>query len=478
MSRKRKRNYNKEGIETYVGVSRLDSSEAAVRLDTLMHIASGKGVMGRDKLSGISANPKRIMPGTSRALYEENGFLANIVDSVAEDSTREWIEIQTNRDSDNKETGEKGLNISRILLNEMEEFDLRGKIEEHIRGSRMDHQGSILFWGIKSDIPQTNYVLGQPMPETIRNLEFINVIDASRFSVRRRSTDPLSKYYNEPLFSISGAELDSTRVHWLVNSWNWDSQRGISIVEKVYEGIVAIDTALWSVTSILFEMAVKVLTSDKIDDASPDKTMEFLRLLRHTLSTQSTAFLGKDETLTRLGNSGLSDSQMDSLFSFVFKILSGLSKIPASRILGQTQSVINIGGNDPSDMISYHEDVARFQELKVRAIIERFIQLKIRSTEGEIYHLLNGDYESLDWNFKFKSTIKSTEAAQADIRLKNAQSDQIYISTNVLSPDDVRGIRYPEMEAFGNYNQDNNEHLDFTTPENPIPEEDVIPVQQ
>ncbi|MCH1917211.1 DUF1073 domain-containing protein [Leptospira noguchii] len=96
--------------------------------------------------------------------------MANIVDSVAEDATREWIEIETNRDVDNSDTGEKGLNISRILLNEMEEFDLRGKIEEHIRNSRMDHGGSILFWGIKSDIPQTDFVLSQPLPETIRNL--------------------------------------------------------------------------------------------------------------------------------------------------------------------------------------------------------------------------------------------------------------------------------------------------------------------
>lgn len=210
MARKRRSYYKNLGIDTSVRVAKLDGLEAEVRLDTLMHLASGKGIVGRDKLRGISANPILIMPGNSRALYESNGFMANIVDSVAEDATRAWIEIETNRDKDDPDSGRKGLNISRILMNEMEEFKLQEKITEHIQGSRMNHGGSLIFWGIKSDIPQTDYMLRQPMPETIRNLEFINVIDASRFSVRRKTSDPLSKYYNEPICSVSGAVIVRT----------------------------------------------------------------------------------------------------------------------------------------------------------------------------------------------------------------------------------------------------------------------------
>ncbi|WP_061235246.1 anti-CBASS protein Acb1 family protein [Leptospira weilii] len=476
MARKRRSYYKNLGIDTSVRVAKLDSSESVARLDTLMHMASGKGITGRDKLRGVTPNPERISPSTARALYESNGFLANIVDSVAEDATRAWIEIETNRDKDDRDSGRKGLNISRILMNEMEEFKLQEKITEHIQGSRMNHGGSLLFWGIKSDIPQTDYMLRQPMPETIRNLEFINVIDASRFSVRRKTSDPLSKYYNEPICSVSGVELDSTRAHWLVNSWNWDSQRGISLIEKVYDGIIAIDTALWSTTSLIFEMAVKVLTTDKLDSVSPAKTMEFLRLLRHTLSTQSTAMLGKDETLTRLGSSGISDSQLETLFSFIFKVLSGLSKIPISKILGRTQSVINIGNSDPSDDVSYFEDVSRFQELKVRPIIDQFIKLRIRSTEGQIYKLLNGDFASLDWTFKFKTLCKSSPASEADTNLKNAQADQIYITIGSLSPGEVKQKRFPEMENF-DYSQDGG-HLDFTEPDLSNPEELNSPVQQ
>ncbi|MCH1917210.1 hypothetical protein L9Z41_16630 [Leptospira noguchii] len=64
MARKRRSYYKNLGIETSVHVAKLDASDAAVRLDTLMHIASGKGIVGRDKLRGISANPIRIMPET------------------------------------------------------------------------------------------------------------------------------------------------------------------------------------------------------------------------------------------------------------------------------------------------------------------------------------------------------------------------------------------------------------------------------
>lgn len=460
MRRSKKKNRNSEsGIQE-------SSSDMESRLDTLIHAGTGKGILGKDKLRDTAPNPTRFFPSEARKYYESNGFIANIIDSVADDATREGIELQTNRDKDNSATGEKGLGISRILLNRMEDLKLMSRIREHIKNSRLHSNGSLLFWGILADLPQTNSQLALKMPDTIRKLQFINVIEPDRYSVNRLSYDPLSSLWHEPSISIAGTTLDPSRFHWLVNSWVWDNMRGVSVLEKIYDGIMAIDTALWSVTSVLFELAVKVLKTDKID-SSPQQMMDYLRLLRRSLSTQSTAMLGEKESLERLGNTGISDSNLDSLLNFVFEVLSGLSKIPKSKIMGKTQSVINIGGGSDGDDLSYNEMVHTFRELEVRPIINRFIELEIRSTQGEIYQQLGGNYKALDWEFKFKPLYKATPSSEADTYLKNAQGDQIYNTIGVLGADSTKQMRFPQMEKFSDYTSEHNNGLNFGTPELP-----------
>jgi len=88
--------------------------------------------------------------------YVTNGFVQNIIDQPAEDATREWIDITTNRDTES-------LNISRMIENRMDELNIREKIKDLIRYSRMYAEGGFLYYGVIADTVQNNEMLGEPV---------------------------------------------------------------------------------------------------------------------------------------------------------------------------------------------------------------------------------------------------------------------------------------------------------------------------
>jgi len=90
--------------------------------DAFFHSRTGRG-SGRDKVSNLRPGLRDfISAGEAREWYKTSGVLQSVIDSVADDATRAWIDITTNRDVDNEETGEEGLNISRLIMNRLDEL--------------------------------------------------------------------------------------------------------------------------------------------------------------------------------------------------------------------------------------------------------------------------------------------------------------------------------------------------------------------
>lgn len=406
------------------------------RYDSLMDLSTGRGT-SLDKLEALRPKVHNIPPTAMREWYLANGFVQNIIDAPAEDATREWITIKTNRDSD--------LSLSRKIINRMSELKIQSKIKDLIRFSRMYSEGGFLYYGIKSDLPQTDSLLNTAIPAQILKLEYLNVFGPDSVSINHQGYNPLSSDYHRPEFSVSGVRVHTSRLEWLVHSYIPEERKGVSVIETILDAVKAQDTALWSVTSVIYEMAVKVFKSPDIIGMDPEKVAAFLAKMKAVINTQAAVALGKDEELTRIQDPGIANG-IKQLFDFIFENLAGLARIPKSRLMGQAQGVITAG---QYDLLTYYDTVAKFQELEMRPIVEKIIKLVINETEGEIYRELAGETDSLDWEFEFNPLWKLAPQEAADIDLKNAQSDQIYMTTAVLSPTDVRSKRFKELESFG-----------------------------
>ncbi|MBN2157913.1 MAG: DUF1073 domain-containing protein [Spirochaetes bacterium] len=413
------------------------------RYDGMMDTKSGRGT-SKDRITVMTANPRRFTPTEMRQWYLASGFIQNIVDGPAEDATREWITIKTNRDDDNQETGTKGLGISRIIQNRMTELGFREKLKDLIRFSRLYNEGGILFFGIMANKPQVAAELATQMPEEIISLDYINVISPDYFTINDVNIDPLSKIYRQPKISVQGKEVHLSRLSWMVHSYLPEERRGVSVVETILDAILAQDTSLWSVNHLVYMMGLWIFKSQKVEDLSPDKLAEFLMKMQAMISTMSFAGIAKDEDISRVANMDV-NSNLKQLFDFIFENLAGLARMPKSRIMGQSQGVITSG---QFDLLNYYDNIAKFQELECRQIIERVISMIVREKNGPVTKALGGSSEGLDWEFTFNSLWRIGPIEQSDIDLKHSQSDQIYITTAVLGPEEVRERRFKDLEQY------------------------------
>lgn len=426
------------------------------RYDSMTGLSTGRGT-SRDKLERLSPNAKLFHSTTLRQWYLSNGFIENIVDGPAEDAVREWITIKTNRDNDDPETGLSGLGINRLIMNRFDELKLREKIYNLIRFSRMYPEGGFLYCGVLSDKPQVYGELVNPMP-AIKKIDFINVFGPDYVSIINTVTNPLSKRYNKLKYYVSGVEVHNSRLWHLARKYLPEERKGISIIATILDPVIAQDTALWSVSTLMYEMAVWVFKSPDMKTMSPDKLAETLANMKALISTQSCMGISNDEELQRISGSEAGKGIFKEIFDFIMENMAGTASMPKSRLMGQSQGVITSG---QFDLRGYYEGVAKSQEKDVRPILDWLTGLVINETGGEIYNTLEKDVSKLDWEIEFNPLWSEDPKEKAARELQEAQRDQIYITSGVLSPSEVKQMRFSELEEFDKWEE---APVDFTTP--------------
>jgi len=437
-------------------MAKLQTTPLESRYDSMQGFSTGRGT-SRDKLERLTPNVRTYTPQSIRNFYQSNGFIENIVDGPAEDAVREWITIKTNRDNDDPEIGTEGLNISRMIMNRMDELKVREKVRDIIRFSRMYQEGGFMYCGVIADKPQVFTELTLPMPE-IDRIDFLNVFGPDYVSIIDNATNPLSRYYHKRKYYIAGTDVHESRIWHMVRNYLPEERKGISVVATIIDPIIAQDTALWSVSSLVYEMAVWVFKSPGMKTMSPEKLAETLANMKAVISTQSCMGIAEDEELQRITGSEAGKGFLKEMFDFIMENLAGVSHMPKSRLMGQSQGTITSG---QFDLRGYYEGIAKFQETEVRHLIYWIIGLILRERKGEIYGVLKGEISSLDWEFEFNPLWVEDPKEKAERELKTAQADGLYIDKGVLSPSEVKQLRFSELEEFDKWE---GQPISFTSP--------------
>jgi phage-related protein (TIGR01555 family) len=101
--------------------------------------------------------------------------------------------------------------------------------------------------------------------------------------------------------------------------------------------------------------------------------------------------------------------------------------IPLVKLLGISPHGLNATAEP--ELRAFYEEVRSFQESFFRPNLTKVIDFIQLSLFGEV------DQEI---TFKFVPLFSLTEAEEADVRMKNAQSHQVYVDMGVVSPEEVR----------------------------------------
>ncbi len=424
---------------------KLGSLAERVSADSFFHSRTGRG-SSRDKVSNLRPGLRDFINASeAREWYKTSGVLKSVVDAVPDDATRAWITVTTNRDIDDKETGRKGLNISRLIMNRLEELKAKKETRKLIKNAGIYNEGGFMYIGVKETIPPKG--LDEPI-KSVEKVEFLNVFGPQFGHAQANDLRVTSKDFGRPKMFVLGsgatgsADVNEDRIVWLVQSFEEQDNFGISTIQKALDAIKAHDTSLWSANHLAFELAVKILKSPDVRSMKRDDIFKTIEGMQNQMSTMSTLLLRDDESFEK---KIIQITGMKELFDFIFENISAATQIPKSKIMGQSQGVITAG---QYDIINYFTRVSEFQENELEPILNKLIDLIVREKQGPIMEALGGDISNLDWNFTFNDLWVPDPSEKTIIELSNAQADQISITMGVKTAKEVRKDRFPDLENF------------------------------
>lgn len=407
------------GLEMAIKLPWQKSATAPVapadRFDGLQDTSTGRGGAS-DYVNRQTASVRSISYHEALNLYRAVGLVRNIINSVPRDCTREWFKI-----SGVDPEVEKAINLR------LQELDVREKITGIVRASRLCDRGSYLFFGVLADQPQGD--LSQPLPAKIRRLDYLNLIeDGQEVSVNYKNTsDPTRADYGNPTFRVASGDVHKSRLHWIVDSWDIKTQRGVSLVEVILDSIIAQDASLWSVTQILKELSIAAFTSDVAAQMSPTKQAEFLTRLKNFTNSSSRMILSSKEKYER---NIASVGGIKEILDFVIEMLCAAGQVPRSVAFGKAHGVMTA---QEADNLNYYADVSRYQENDVRPLLVKIIDLIVSETQG-----LN--MAGLEYRIEFNPLWKLDPKSKAEVDKLNEERDALAIDSGKMTPSEARDL--------------------------------------
>ena len=245
-----------------------------------------------------------------------------------------------------------------------------------------------------------------------------------------------------------------------------ESGWGLSVVERVYDRLIAFDSATQGASQLIFKAYLRTLKVEGLRQiiAAGGKALQGLQknieMIRATQSFEGITLLdGADDFQThQYSFAGLSDL----LIQFGQQI-SGAFQTPMVRLFGQSPAGLNSTGE--SDLRIYNEGIGKAQEAR-RSQIGTALNILYRSEFGKP--------PPDDFDFKFKPLQKISHAEKVDIASKVTETIIAAYGANLISQQ--RGLEELKQSSdeTGIWTNISGEDIEAADDEPPSPDE-VMP---
>lgn len=320
------------------------------------------------------------------AMYRGSWIVGAAVDSVAEDMTRAGIQIKGEDSPENVERLQSAMSRSGVW----------GALLDTIKWSRL-YGGAIALIVVDGQDPST------PLDyETITRNQFkgLKVYDRWQLQpdlnnlVEGGMDDGLPMFYNV-VSDVNTGEPSRLRIHYsravrmvgiqlptfqAITEQLW----GESIIERLYDRLVAFDTATTGAMNLIQKAHLRTVQIDKLREVlaaggqAEENLLQMFHHMRHLQSNEGITLLDKEDTFAThaYGFGGVSDM----ILQFGQQI-SGALGIPLVRLFGQSPAGLNSSGE--SDLRTYYDNIAAQQESRMREGLERVLRVMHRSLFGQ-----------------------------------------------------------------------------------------------
>jgi uncharacterized protein len=421
------------------------TDRARAPVDGWSNVLTGLGTTTRDKRLGATYCVNEIDQNTAEGIWRGDDIAGRIVETVPNEMLRQGFEVQVAGD---KELSEEMDNLVRSL-------NLVELVRQCLYYSRA-YGGAGLVLGVVDGAPWD-----RPLNEqAIRSLTWANVFSPSELTADTWYSQPLGERYGEvrsyrlnPLFitqdtpaaperfihesrliRFSGQQTSRSQALRGVQP-GWDDSIFVRIMQ-----VVSDFQSVWQAAGILMQDfappvlrmkgLVELLQASKHNQQV--SVADRLQAVELSRSIARLVLIDKDEEYKR------ETTNITGLPEMLDKFMSRLAAaadMPVSLMVGQAPAGLNATGD--SEIRWFYDRVAAMQRRQLEPSLRRLVRLLFLSKTGPT----NGK-EPENWSVKFPSLWQMTDAERADTYLKMAQADALYVTNNVLLPEEVARSRF------------------------------------
>ena len=417
---------HRNGKERPVAASRVLNPLGEVRMDGWHSLVTGLGTAADKRMSNtVQWNPYTME--FYEQLYSGDELASRIVDIIPDDAMRKWIEP---------------LGYSKNVISEVEKrltsLDARGSCERAWKWGRA-------FGGGLQYVVTDCVDPAQPLdPE---REQVIALREMSRYDLRILTTDIETDFgsenYGQPNIYYLNVQVGTNTklypIHWtrvirydgkmvprrtyIRNNYWHDSvlQRLFNVIRNYQTSNDAAAAIMQDFNTGVFKMKdlANMLSSGK--EALVKQRIEMLNYAKSTIRAMIL-----DSDSEEYQDMARNVTGLPEMLDHMARRFVAATEIPHTKLLGESPDGSNATGNSTTQM--WREYIESEQNNYLRPKLNRLFSILF--------------YDMPELSYKFKPLHQLTELEQADMRLKTAQTDQIYLTEQVLDPSEVAKSRF------------------------------------
>lgn len=414
-------------------MSLLHRAMATLRLDGWMNLLSGVGTTtGRGDFRPVLAPPLDAV--TIATLYRDDPFAKRVCRALPEDALRQGFGVDTEAA------------LATRLDAQMDDLKAREHVREAWVWARKDGGAALLVGADDGQDPREPLDLGR-----VRGVRFVTPLQRSDLAATAWFDDPLRPDFGRParyrvarktggraVGSAAPAppEVHASRLILFDGAPTTPEDRaqsdgwGASELQGAYHALQQFNGA-WASTTTLMQDAsqavfkIKELYAMMVGDRE-DVLRKRITLLDLSRSIARAILIdAEDESFER---SETSMAGLPELLDKYMLLLAGATEMPVTRLMGRSPAGLNATGE--SDVRSWYDVVQSARTNYLEPKLERLVKI------------LMGPAEPANWSIKFPSLWQFSPTEEAAYRSTVAQTDAVYIQSQVVTPEEVALSRW------------------------------------
>lgn len=346
------------------------------------------------------------------AMYRSSWIVGQVVDVVAEDMTREGINIRGLDDPKDAE----------LIQAKLDELEIWNEITNVIKWGRL-YGGAIAVMLVDGQNVSTPLNI-----DTVSKDQFKGLMVLDRWLVQPTLQDLVTEYgpdFGMPKYYDVTADslgLSNQRIHYSriirfdgVDLPYWqriaENLWGQSVIERLLDRLVAFDSTTTGIAQLVYKAHLRTYKVKGLRSiiAAGGKALDgLIKQMEHIRLWQSNEGMTLMDSEDEFEAHSYSFSGLDAVLLQFGQQLSGASQIPLVRLFGQSPAGMNATGE--SDLSNYYDNINQQQERRMRTGLGKLLKIVSLSALGKKL--------PDSFNFDFASLWQMNDVQKADVATK------------------------------------------------------------